>query len=378
MKKDKKIIVKIVFIIISLILLLSIANLNVLAAWEIYAEDISMPSDSIELMQIMNELLSIESADLSADDKEKYNQVAQKLLNTIQTTNQIESFSSSDINTLKSKISTTQEDELEVNPAFEWLKDNNNSSSNNNSGIKYGTEDVGVYSLTWKEILDQKYFYNYDITTRVQAMEAYMLTGITEIESEDWDKFLDGWEILLENTDDIKANSTYTELYTRLENKMKLIATKGTLLGMTDEQEKKAKEIYAEVQSAEQDAIGNEKLQNGGTATTKKTTTETQKNENTFEDPLENLTDWDPLKDDWDEDKLMEKAAKVLAVINIIGIAVAVIALVLIGIKYMLGSVEQKAEYKKALVPYVIGISLLASVSTIPNIIFNLVKGILA
>ena len=45
----------------------------------------------------------------------------------------------------------------------------------------------------------------------------------------------------------------------------------------------------------------------------------------------------------------------ILGFINLIGIAISVIVLALIGIKYMLGSVEEKADIKKLLIPYIVG-----------------------
>ena len=44
-----------------------------------------------------------------------------------------------------------------------------------------------------------------------------------------------------------------------------------------------------------------------------------------------------------------------------------------LGIKYMLGSVEEKADYKKAIIPYLIGMFLLVSVTTLPNLIYQIV-----
>ena len=65
---------------------------------------------------------------------------------------------------------------------------------------------------------------------------------------------------------------------------------------------------------------------------------------------------------------------KVIGVLQAIGIVVSVIVLSILGIKYMLGSVEQKAEYKKTMLPYVIGAALIFGASTISYIIMNAVK----
>ena len=43
----------------------------------------------------------------------------------------------------------------------------------------------------------------------------------------------------------------------------------------------------------------------------------------------------------------------------------------ILGIKYMIGSVEEKAEYKKTMMPYIIGTTILFAASTIVSIIYN-------
>ena len=69
-----------------------------------------------------------------------------------------------------------------------------------------------------------------------------------------------------------------------------------------------------------------------------------------------------------------ERAGIVLGWIKYIGILVSVIALTVIGIKYLFGSVENKAEYKKTMVPYVIGCFLLAGVSVVIGLIESIAK----
>lgn len=46
---------------------------------------------------------------------------------------------------------------------------------------------------------------------------------------------------------------------------------------------------------------------------------------------------------------------KIVSIAQLIGSGVSIITLALIAIKYMLGSVEEKAEYKKSLMPYLVG-----------------------
>lgn len=70
----------------------------------------------------------------------------------------------------------------------------------------------------------------------------------------------------------------------------------------------------------------------------------------------------------------ISKVNGIVDVIENIGIVVSVIALVIIGIKYMLGSVEEKANYKKTMIPYLIGALLVFSISLIPQIIYKFME----
>lgn len=64
----------------------------------------------------------------------------------------------------------------------------------------------------------------------------------------------------------------------------------------------------------------------------------------------------------------------IVGAIKNIGIAISVIILMIIGIKYMLGSFEEKATYKQTLLPYLIGAVILFTGSFIPSIIYNTMK----
>ena len=50
---------------------------------------------------------------------------------------------------------------------------------------------------------------------------------------------------------------------------------------------------------------------------------------------------------------------------------VSVLALVLIGIKYMTGSIEEKAEYKETMMYYIVGAILVFAISNISAMIYN-------
>ena len=59
----------------------------------------------------------------------------------------------------------------------------------------------------------------------------------------------------------------------------------------------------------------------------------------------------------------------VLGLIQVLGIVLAVAILMIMGIKYMMGSVEEKAEYKKTIIPYVVGLVLVIAAVTIVTVI---------
>ena len=64
--------------------------------------------------------------------------------------------------------------------------------------------------------------------------------------------------------------------------------------------------------------------------------------------------------------------ATIVGVLQIIGIIVAVVVLLVLGIKYMMGSAEEKAEYKKTMIPYIIGALLIFAATSIVNVLYNL------
>lgn len=65
------------------------------------------------------------------------------------------------------------------------------------------------------------------------------------------------------------------------------------------------------------------------------------------------------------------KAGTILGVIQVAGTVISVIALILIGVKYVMGSVEEKAEYKKTLLPYIIGAVMLFAASRLVQLIYE-------
>ena len=64
-------------------------------------------------------------------------------------------------------------------------------------------------------------------------------------------------------------------------------------------------------------------------------------------------------------------ANSVLGFIQLLGTLVSVGALMIIGIKYMLGSAEQRASYKKSLLPYFIGSILIFGAVNLTSVIYK-------
>lgn len=75
-----------------------------------------------------------------------------------------------------------------------------------------------------------------------------------------------------------------------------------------------------------------------------------------------------------DTTKVTNIGGKIINIIQVVGIVVAIAVVLIIGIKYMTSSVEQKAEYKKVMIPYIIGAVLLVAGTSIVKVIFNTIN----
>jgi len=64
-------------------------------------------------------------------------------------------------------------------------------------------------------------------------------------------------------------------------------------------------------------------------------------------------------------------AGKVIKIMQTIGIIVGVAVLVILGIKFMMGSAEEKAEYKKTFIPLIIGAIVLISAFSLASFLFS-------
>ena len=75
-------------------------------------------------------------------------------------------------------------------------------------------------------------------------------------------------------------------------------------------------------------------------------------------------------------DKLQNVGGTIVSILQVVGIVVAIVVIMIIGIKYMMGSAEEKAEYKKVMIPYVIGAVLIFASTTIVNVVYQISQGL--
>lgn len=67
---------------------------------------------------------------------------------------------------------------------------------------------------------------------------------------------------------------------------------------------------------------------------------------------------------------------QIIGIITTVGVVVAVVILLVLGIKYMMGSASEKAEYKKTMIPYLVGAILIFGASAITKVVVGLASGI--
>lgn len=63
---------------------------------------------------------------------------------------------------------------------------------------------------------------------------------------------------------------------------------------------------------------------------------------------------------------------QIIGIITTVGVVVSVVILLVLGIKYMMGSASEKAEYKKTMIPYLVGAVLIFGASAITQVVVSL------
>lgn len=77
-----------------------------------------------------------------------------------------------------------------------------------------------------------------------------------------------------------------------------------------------------------------------------------------------------------EEQKLKEIGNRIIGTIQVIGSIVSVLAIIIIGIRYMACSVEEKAQYKETMGPYFIGAVLVFGITTLLKIVYDIAQSV--
>ena len=73
-----------------------------------------------------------------------------------------------------------------------------------------------------------------------------------------------------------------------------------------------------------------------------------------------------------DTSKINTTAGKVIKLIRNVAAIAAVVILSILGIKYMIGSTEERAEYKKSFIPLIVGVIVVVSAASIASLLFSI------
>lgn len=92
--------------------------------------------------------------------------------------------------------------------------------------------------------------------------------------------------------------------------------------------------------------------------------------------PIENPDIYKPGEEIGDSTEITNIAITLIRAVRTIGIIFAVIALMIYGIRYMFGSLEERAEYKETMMPWFVGSLLLILGTTIVQYIYTLASSI--
>ncbi len=83
-----------------------------------------------------------------------------------------------------------------------------------------------------------------------------------------------------------------------------------------------------------------------------------------------NLVGKDP-----DSTQIVDVGQNIIGILRTVGVVLSVIVLIILGIKYMMGSAEEKSEYKKTFIPYIVGAALIFAASVFAEAIYGFFNG---
>jgi len=67
---------------------------------------------------------------------------------------------------------------------------------------------------------------------------------------------------------------------------------------------------------------------------------------------------------------------QIIKTIRTVGMIISIVIIMVLGIKYMMGSAEEKASYKKTMIPFVIGAVLLFGAAALADMIYDFAIGL--
>ena len=83
-------------------------------------------------------------------------------------------------------------------------------------------------------------------------------------------------------------------------------------------------------------------------------------------------SDWKPSDlNPGDVQEITDSAKVIVSFIRYMGIVVSIIALLILGMKFMVGSVEERAEYKKSMKAFLIGVLIFFALSQVLALIID-------
>lgn len=77
-----------------------------------------------------------------------------------------------------------------------------------------------------------------------------------------------------------------------------------------------------------------------------------------------------------DSTVVQEKTNPIIGALKTVGIVVAVITIAVLGIKYMAAGINERAEYKKTMIPYLVGAVLVVAITQLLSVLIEIVTGI--
>lgn len=93
-----------------------------------------------------------------------------------------------------------------------------------------------------------------------------------------------------------------------------------------------------------------------------------------IDDIINDMSDLNDTPGVGSENKLVKGVNVIYTIIRVAGTGIALLMVTILGIKYMITSVEEKAEIKKQAVPILVGSALIFATSNILSIVANIVE----